>query len=149
MDTDQGQEPLCRNNHSNLSPHNIPSRWRPLAFLLRGQGTNFLIGGNPWKNYELLRQMDTDQGRAPLCRGNNSNPSPHNIPSRGGPLVFIFIGRGTNSPMGGTLGNILTTGGWKIQPLLWRWLEPVRRDPQTSTGVSVSFGASRLSTSGE
>ena len=31
-------------------------------------------------------RMDTDQGRAQLRRGNHSNPSPHDIPPKGGTL---------------------------------------------------------------
>ena len=35
------------------------------------------------------RRMDTNQGRAQLLRGNYSNPSPHDIPPRRGPLAIF------------------------------------------------------------
>ena len=63
-------------NNSNLSPHNIPPQ-------------NF--GSPVW--------MDTDQGRAPLRRGNHSNPSLHDNPPMGGPLAKIFREQVTNSPI--------------------------------------------------
>ena len=45
-------------------------------------------------------RIDTNQYQVPLLRGKYSNPSPHDIPPRGGPL-FFFRGRGTNFPIGG------------------------------------------------
>ena len=62
---------------------------------------NYPIGGNPWQKFGSLGWMETDQGWAHLRRGNHSNPSPHNIPPRGGPLAFFFRGRSTNNPRGG------------------------------------------------
>ena len=57
--------------------------------------------------------MDTDQGQAPLHRGNHSNPSPHIIPPDRGPLAIFFQGRGKISPIGGTHGKILgRQSGW-------------------------------------
>ena len=41
MDTDQGQSPLRRGNHSNPSLHDIPLRGRPLTIFFPRPGHEF------------------------------------------------------------------------------------------------------------
>ena len=53
-------------------------------------GHTILLGEEPLANFGLLGRMDTDQVRAPLRRGNHSNPSPHDIPPMGGLLAIFF-----------------------------------------------------------
>ena len=93
MYTAQVWAPLRRGNHSNPSPHNIPPRWEPLEKKSQGRGTNSPIGENPWKKFGSPGRIDTNQGWAPLRKGNHSNLSPRDIPPRGGPLEF-FSGAG-------------------------------------------------------
>ena len=63
---------------------------RPLEKIGLHPGHAFLLGGEPIANIGLLGQMETNQGRAPLRRGNHINPSLHDISPRAGPLEFIY-----------------------------------------------------------
>ena len=89
MDTDQGHALLRRGNHSNPLPHYIPPRGGLLENKLRP-------GHELFHRRELLEMfgfpghMDTNQGQAPLRRGNHSNLSPHEIPPRRVPLAIFF-----------------------------------------------------------
>ena len=54
------------------------------------QEHTFIPEGKPVESFGLPGRMDTNQVWARLRRGNHSNPSPHNIPPRGGPLAIFF-----------------------------------------------------------
>ena len=113
MGADDGQAPP-RRDETNLNPpplHIFPPRGGPLENFGLWPGPAFIPVGEFLANSGSPWQMETNQGWAPLRRGNHSNPSPHDILPRGGPLAIFFQCRGTNSPIGGTPGIILARQG--------------------------------------
>ena len=111
MDTDQGRVHLCKGNHINPPPHNIPPRGGPLANFFPKPGHKFSHRGEHLENFGLPGRMDTDQGQDHLCRGNHNNPSPHDIPPLGGPLAKTILIPGHEfSQSRKPLKNILVAG---------------------------------------
>ena len=99
-------------------PYTFPPRGVPLETFRLRTGNVLLPGGEPLENFGSLGRMDIYQGRAPLRRGNHSNPSPHKILPREGTPRNKFRGWGRNSPIGkkplasfGSLGWMDTNQG--------------------------------------
>ena len=120
---------------------------------------NSITGGNSWKHFGSPGRMYTDQGRAPLHRVNQSNPSSHNIPPmgeggglgktiprpghefshRGEPLAKFWVAGAD----GHQSGSGAPAQGKPQQPVTAQWGRNVSSSPVVSGSYIASFFGGR------
>ena len=119
MGADDVQAPLRKyetNLDTPLPRKPPPPGGGPLEKFGMRPGHAFILGGEPLENFGSPGRMDTDQGRAPLLKGNHSNPSPHDTPPRGGPIDFFPRPRHEFSHRGEPLPKFWPQGAGKLNP---------------------------------